>query len=38
MSDAAQQPVQEFGLFHAHIYYDPEKTRAHRRAGVRRDR
>jgi len=27
MSDAAQQPVQNLG-YHAHIYYDPEKTRA----------
>ena len=27
MSDAAQQPVQNLG-YHAHIYYDPKKTRA----------
>ena len=27
MSAAAQQPVQNLG-YHAHIYYDPEKTRA----------
>ena len=27
MRDAAQQPVQNLG-YHAHIYYDPEKTRA----------